>query len=79
MNIEERVKKVIALRLNVAVEEIRNTTLLSEDLGADSLDMVEMIMAMEEEFEQVLSDENMKISTVQDIVDYVNHAVTHAA
>ena len=79
MNVEERVKKVIATQLNVPLENITNNTLLTEELGADSLDTVEIIMAMEDEFEQQFKDESIKILTVQDVVDYVNRVIQQAA
>lgn len=72
MNIETRIKKVIASQLNIPVDKIMNHSLLTQELGADSLDMVEIIMAMEEEFEQPFTDDNISITTVQDIIDYVN-------
>ncbi|HSW93541.1 MAG TPA: acyl carrier protein [Gammaproteobacteria bacterium] len=78
MNVEERVKKVIASQLNVSIDTITNTTSLTEDLGADSLDTVEIIMAMEDEFQQIFSDETIKIVTVQDIFDTINRVVTEA-
>jgi acyl carrier protein len=76
MNIEERIKKVIASQLGVPLDKITNTTLLTQELGADSLDMVEIIMAMEDEFQLSFTDENIKISSVQDIVEYMNRALT---
>lgn len=79
MNVEERVKKVIATQLNVSLENITNNTLLTQELGADSLDTVEIIMAMEDEFGQEFTDESIKILTVQDIVDHVNRIIQQAA
>lgn len=70
--IEERVKKVVAERLNAKEEEIQNSSSFTEDLGADSLDTVELVMALEEEFETEIPDEEAeKISTVQAAVDYI--------
>lgn len=71
--IEERVKKVVAERLNVKEEDIQNSSSFTEDLGADSLDTVELVMALEEEFDTEIPDEEAeKITTVQEAIDYVN-------
>jgi acyl carrier protein len=72
MNIESRIKSVIASQLNIPLEKVRNDALLTYDLGADSLDSVEIIMAIEDEFKLSFSDENIKITTVQQIIDYIN-------
>lgn len=70
--IEERVRSIIADQLGVAEEEIKPESKFIEDLGADSLDIVELIMAMEEEFECEIPDEEAeKIRTVQDVISYV--------
>jgi len=72
--IEERVKKIVAEQLGVKVkeEEVVNTASFVEDLGADSLDTVELVMALEEEFETEIPDEEAeKITTVQAAIDYV--------
>ena len=72
-NIEERVKKIVAEQLGVKEEEVKNTSSFVEDLGADSLDTVELVMALEEEFETEIPDEEAeKITTVQAAIDYVN-------
>ena len=73
--IEERVKKIVAEQLGVKEEEVANTSSFVEDLGADSLDTVELVMALEEEFETEIPDEEAeKITTVQAAIDYVtNH------
>jgi len=73
--IEERVKKIVAEQLGVKAEEVTNTASFVEDLGADSLDTVELVMALEEEFETEIPDEEAeKITTVQAAIDYVtNH------
>lgn len=69
--IEERVKKIVAEQLGVK-EEVVNTASFVEDLGADSLDTVELVMALEEEFETEIPDEEAeKITTVQAAIDYV--------
>jgi acyl carrier protein len=71
--IEERVKKIVAEQLGVKAEEVTNTASFVEDLGADSLDTVELVMALEEEFETEIPDEEAeKITTVQAAIDYVN-------
>ncbi len=72
-NIEERVKKIIAEQLGVKDEEVVNAASFVDDLGADSLDTVELVMALEEEFETEIPDEEAeKIATVQNAIDYVN-------
>ncbi len=71
-NIEERVKKIVAEQLGVK-EEIANDASFVDDLGADSLDTVELVMALEEEFECEIPDEEVeKITTVQLAIDYIN-------
>ncbi len=72
-SIEERVKKIVAEQLGVKAEEVKNEASFVEDLGADSLDTVELVMALEEEFETEIPDEDAeKITTVQLAIDYVN-------
>ena len=72
-NIEDRVKKIVAEQLGVKLEEITNESSFVEDLGADSLDTVELVMALEEEFETEIPDEEAeKITKVQEAIDYVN-------
>ena len=72
-SIEERVKKIVAEQLGVKEEEVKNEASFVEDLGADSLDTVELIMALEEEFETEIPDEEAeKITTVQLAIDYIN-------
>jgi len=74
--IEERVKKIIIEQLGVKEEEVKPEASFENDLGADSLDTVELVMALEEEFETEIPDEEAeKIKTVQAAIDYVtNHA-----
>ncbi|RUO79410.1 acyl carrier protein [Pseudidiomarina taiwanensis] len=74
--IEERVKKIIVEQLGVKEEEVKPEASFENDLGADSLDTVELVMALEEEFETEIPDEEAeKIKTVQAAIDYVtNHA-----
>jgi acyl carrier protein len=70
--IEQKVKNIIADQLGVGEDEIKATSSFIEDLGADSLDIVELVMAMEEEFEVEIPDEEAEnIKTVQDAVNYV--------
>ena len=72
-NIEERVKKIIVEQLGVKEEEVKAEASFVDDLGADSLDTVELVMALEEEFETEIPDEEAeKITTVQAAIDYVN-------
>ncbi len=73
--IEERVKKIVAEQLGVKEEEVTLEKSFVDDLGADSLDTVELVMALEEEFETEIPDEEAeKITTVQAAIDYVkNH------
>ena len=72
-NIEQRVKKIVAEQLGVNEADIKNESNFVDDLGADSLDTVELVMALEEEFECEIPDEDEeKITTVQQAVDYVN-------
>lgn len=71
-NLEARVKKVIAEKLGVDEATIKNESSFVDDLGADSLDTVELVMALEEEFNCQIPDEDAeKISTVQLAIDYV--------
>ena len=71
-SIEERVSKIIVEQLGVKPEDVKPEASFVEDLGADSLDTVELVMALEEEFETEIPDEEAeKISTVQAAIDYV--------
>ncbi len=71
-NVEQKVKNIIADQLGVGEDEIKPTASFIEDLGADSLDIVELVMAMEEEFEVEIPDEEAEnIKTVQDAVNYI--------
>ncbi len=70
--IQEKVKKIIAEKLSVELSEVKPEASFVDDLGADSLDLVELIMSMEEEFGVEISDEDAeKILTVQDAMDYI--------
>ena len=72
-NIEERVKKIIIEQLGVKDEEVKSEASFVDDLGADSLDTVELVMALEDEFDTEIPDEEAeKITTVQSAIDYVN-------
>jgi len=72
-SVEERVKKIVAEQLGVKEEEVKSESSFVEDLGADSLDTVELVMALEEEFETEIPDEEAeKITTVQLAINYVN-------
>ena len=71
-SVEQRVKKIVAEQLGVAEGEIKNESSFVDDLGADSLDTVELVMALEEEFETEIPDEEAeKITTVQQAVEYI--------
>ncbi|AKP74573.1 acyl carrier protein [Piscirickettsia salmonis] len=70
--IEERVKKIVVEQLGVKEEDVKPEASFVDDLGADSLDTVELVMALEEEFETEIPDEDAeKIATVQDAMNYV--------
>ena len=72
-NVDERVKKIVIEQLGVKEDEVSNSSSFVDDLGADSLDTVELVMALEEEFECEIPDEEAeKITTVQQAIDYVN-------
>lgn len=72
MSVEERVKKIVAEKLSVDLEEVVPEASFVDDLGADSLDLVELIMSMEEEFDADISDEDAEqITTVKDAIDYI--------
>ena len=74
MSIEERVKKIIVEQLGVKEEDVKPEASFVEDLGADSLDTVELLMALEEEFDIEIPDEEAeKITTVQSAIDYVQN------
>jgi acyl carrier protein len=74
-SIEEKVKKIITEQLNVSEEDVVPEASFVDDLGADSLDQVELIMAMEEEFDLSISDEDAeKIATVQNAIDFIKKA-----
>ncbi|MDQ7056364.1 acyl carrier protein [Persephonella sp.] len=69
---EERIKEIIADQLGIDVEQIKPESKFVDDLGADSLDVVELIMAFEEEFDVEIPDEDAeKIQTVGDVIEYI--------
>ena len=73
MSVESKVKKIIVDQLGVSEEDVSSKASFVEDLGADSLDTVEMVMAFEEEFNIEIPDEDAeKIKTVQDSIDYIS-------
>jgi acyl carrier protein len=73
-NIEQRVKKIVAEQLGVNEADIKIESSFVDDLGADSLDTVELVMALEEEFECEIPDEEAeKITTVKQAIDYVTN------
>ena len=75
MSIEERVKKIIIDQLGADAAQVKPEASFIEDLGADSLDTVELVMALEEEFDIEIPDEEAeKITTVQSAIDYVTKA-----
>ena len=71
-SVEQRVKRIVAEQLGVNEADIKNESAFVDDLGADSLDTVELVMALEDEFECEIPDEEAeKIRTVQQAIDYV--------
>ncbi|MGI9258577.1 MAG: acyl carrier protein [Gammaproteobacteria bacterium] len=71
-SVEDQVRAIIAEQLGIKTDEIKNDASFVDDLGADSLDTVELVMALEEEFETEIPDEEAeKITTVQNAIDYV--------
>lgn len=78
-SIAEQVKGIVAEQLGVKEEEVTNDASFVEDLGADSLDTVELVMALEEEFETEIPDEEAeKITTVQEAIDYITARMNKA-
>lgn len=74
-SIDDRVKKIVIEQLGVSEDQVVNGASFVDDLGADSLDTVELVMALEEEFETEIPDEEAEnITTVQQAIDYVNKA-----
>lgn len=76
-SVEERVKKIVAEQLSTSEDQITSASSFVDDLGADSLDTVELVMALEEEFDlEIPDDEAEKITTVQQAVDHINAATS---
>ena len=74
-NIEQRVKKIVAEQLGVNEAEVKSESSFQEDLGADSLDLVELVMALEEAFGTEIPDEEAEnITTVQQAIDFLSTA-----
>ncbi|MDB4040939.1 acyl carrier protein [Methylophilaceae bacterium] len=72
-DIEQRVRKIVSEQLGTDADKIKNESSFIDDLGADSLDTVELVMALEEEFDtEIPDDEAEKITTVQQAIDYIN-------
>ncbi|MBW2565756.1 MAG: acyl carrier protein [Deltaproteobacteria bacterium] len=72
MSVEEKVKNIIVEKLSVEPDEVVMAASFVDDLGADSLDLVELIMAMEEAFDMEISDDQAeKLQTVQDVMEYI--------
>lgn len=70
--IEDRVRKIVVQQLGVKEEELKNDASFVDDLGADSLDTVELVMALEEEFETEIPDEKAeKITTIREAINYI--------
>jgi acyl carrier protein len=75
-DIEQRVKKIVAEQLGIVAADVKNDSSFVDDLGADSLDTVELVMALEDEFEMEIPDEEAeKITTVQLAIDYATSHV----
>ncbi len=76
--IEDRVKKIVIEQLGVKEDEAKNEASFVDDLGADSLDTVELVMALEEEFDCEIKDEEAeKITTIQQAIDFVKSRAEH--
>ena len=77
MNVEEKVKNIIIEQLGVSADEVVPEASFVDDLGADSLDLVELVMVLEEEFGKEIPDEDAeKIQTVQDVTNYITGQAT---
>lgn len=73
MSVEDKVRKIVAEKLSVDLSEVVLEASFVDDLGADSLDLVELIMTMEEEFDLDITDTDAeKLVTVKDAIDYIN-------
>jgi len=79
-SVADRVKKIVVEQLGVKEEEVTNDASFVDDLGADSLDTVELVMALEEEFEiEIQDDQAEKITTVQQAIDFISEQVQEKA
>ena len=77
-DVEQRIRKIVAEQLGVNESDVKNESSFGNDLGADYLDTVELVMALEEEFDCEIPDEEAeKINTVQEAIDYVNSHSTN--
>ncbi|MFA6471104.1 MAG: acyl carrier protein [Candidatus Latescibacterota bacterium] len=77
MSLEQRVKDLVISQLGVEASKVNNDSSFIDDLGADSLDTVELVMAFEEEFDLEISDDDaLKMRTVQDVISYLKDKVT---
>lgn len=75
--VESKIRSIIAEQLNIDEEDVKAEASLLDDLGADSLDITEVMMSFEEEFDIEISDEDLaKVRTVQDITTYINERVS---
>ena len=73
MSVEDKVKKIVSDQLGTSIDEIQSDSSFVDDLGADSLDTVELVMALEEEFDTEIPDEEAEqITTVQLAINYIN-------
>ena len=80
MSVEQKVKEIIVEQLGVDPEQVTQEASFVEDLGADSLDTVELVMALEEEFDLEIPDEDAeKIITVGDAIDYIEKNLTESS
>ena len=76
MTLEERIKNLVVTQLGVDAGKVTNSSSFIDDLGADSLDTVELVMAFEEEFDMEIADEDaQKMRTVQDVIDFLKDKV----
>ena len=74
MSTDDRVKQIVCEQLGVSPEEVKSSASFIDDLGADSLDTVELVMAFEEEFDiEIPDDEAEAIASVQNAIDYINN------
>ena len=77
MNLEERIKNLVITQLGVDANKVTNDSSFIDDLGADSLDTVELVMAFEEEFDMEIPDEDaQKMRTISDVIGYLKDKIT---